>query len=244
MVGSEKYYAMKRLNQFFYFLFSFLFVSCNLLKEGNAYELKNSKYKSTTKGTPEYFWVQFNDTAMILYPFQNKKEVNKNNPHYFSFNENSRPDSLSFLNLSKFCFDIDVLTIPFKYRPSVKNFPNQLNTNFSGGVYAGFRNDFYHFYFSTDPVGGQKRELKHFGLGIGLFSGIGSSAINPWTTQNQVQSEYDGFVFMNGVAGIIAVNKLTFGLCAGIDILLDKNKSVWIYQHKPWMGLTVGLNIN
>ena len=235
---------MKGLNQFFYFVVAFLFSSCNLLKEGNTYELKNSKYKSTTKGNPEYFWVQFIDTAMILYPFLNKIEVNKNNPLYFSFNENSRPDSLTFLNLSKSCFDIDILTIPFKYRPSVKSFPNQLNTNFSGAVYAGFRNDFYHFYFSADPVGGQKRELKHFGFGFGIFSGFGSTAINSWTTQSQVQSEYDGFVFMNGVAGIIAVNKLTFGLGIGIDILLDKNKSSWIYQHKPWVGFTVGLNLN
>ncbi len=59
-----------------------------------------------------------------------------------------------------------------------------------------------------------------------------------------IQLEYDGFIFMNGVAGIVAVNRLTFGLGIGLDILLDKNKSYWIYQHKPWIGLTVGLNLN
>ncbi len=227
-----------------YFLVVFLFASCTLLKEGSAYELKNSRYKSTAKGKTEYFWVQFNDSLLSLFPYHNKIDVNKNNPLSFSLNGIPRSDSPPFLNLSKSGFDIDFLTIPFKYRPSVKNFPNQLNTNFSGGIYAGFRSDFYHFYYSTDPVGKQKSEQKHFGLGIGFFSGFGSTAINPWTTQSRVQSEYDGFVFMNGVAGIIAVNKLTFGLCTGIDFLLDKNKSAWIYQHKPWVGLTLGLNIN
>jgi len=59
-----------------------------------------------------------------------------------------------------------------------------------------------------------------------------------------VTSEYDGFLLMNGVAGLVAVNKLTFGLGLGIDHLLDKNKKYWIYNHKPWLGLTVGLNLN
>lgn len=235
---------MKELKKSFYCIVAFLFSSCNLLKEGNSYELKDSRYKSSINGKSEYFWVQFSDSVMTLFPFRNKIDVNKNTPLYFSFNENSQPGSPSFLNLSKTGFDIDFLTIPFKYRPSVKSFPNQLNTNFSGAVYAGLRRDLYHFFFSTDPVGGKKREVKHVGLGFGLFSGLGSTAINPWTTQSLVQSEYDGFVFMNGVAGIIAVNNFTFGLCIGFDILLDKNKKAWIYQQKPWAGLTVGLNLN
>lgn len=235
---------MKVSNRYFYLLAAFIFSGCNMLKEGTVYELNNGKYRSTITGKPKDFWVRFNDTAIVLYPYQNKKEVNKITPFHYSFNEASVTDSPSHLNFSRSSFDIDILTIPFKYRLSVKSFPNQLNTNFSGAVYAGFRKDYYHFYFKRNPLGEQKRELKQFGMGLGLFSGLGSTAINPWTTQSRVQSEYDGFVFMNGVAAILAANKLTFGLGLGMDILLDRNKSFWIYQHKPWVGLTVGLNLN
>jgi hypothetical protein len=136
--------------------------------------------------------------------------------------------------------------LPFlsKYRPSVKDFPNQLNASFSGAIYAGFRNDFYRFSYRSNDIGENRRKLNHLGVSFGLFSGIGSAAINPWVTQDQVPSEYDGLLFMNGLAGMIAIKKITFGLGLGVDHLLDKNNKYWIYHHKPWLGLTIGLNLN
>ena len=188
-------------------------------------------------------WAKFEDTVIRLYPLQNKNESKKNIPYLFYFTEVSAPGS-PYLKLKKTSFDIDVLTIPFKYRPSVIDFPNQLNANFSGAVYAGLRNDFYYFNYHSNDIGENRRKLNRLGISFGVFSGIGSSAINPWVTQDQVSSEYDGFLFMNGLAGLVAVNKLTFGLGLGVDYLLDKNKKYWIYHHKPWLGLTVGLNLN
>ncbi len=138
---------MKVLKYFFCLQIIFFFVSCNLLKENSTYELNNGRYKSTLTGKPKDFWVLYNDTLLTLYPFQNKKEVNKNEPLQFLFNESVKLGSPAFLILSKTSFDVDVLTIPFKYRPSKKGFPNQLNTNFSGAVYAGLRKDKYRFYF-------------------------------------------------------------------------------------------------
>ncbi|WP_165940196.1 MULTISPECIES: hypothetical protein [Dyadobacter] len=57
-------------------------------------------------------------------------------------------------------------------------------------------------------------------------------------------SEYDGLVWGKGIAGIIGINNFTIGLAIGFDNLLDKNKQVWIYQGKPWLGLAFGLNLN
>jgi hypothetical protein len=48
--------------------------------------------------------------------------------------------SVTFVNRS---FDLDVLTILFKYRPGISNFPNQLNTKFNGAGYLGYRSDLY-----------------------------------------------------------------------------------------------------
>ena len=234
---------MQLLKLSVYLLLLFIVTGCGLLKENGIYEMKNGRFKNTTTGMKQKVWVQFEDTVIRLYPLQNKNESKKNSMKLFSFTEVSAPGSPS-LKLKKSSFDIDVLTIPFKYRPSVKGFPNQLNANFSGAVYAGIRNDFYHFNYHTNDIGENRRKLNHLGVSFGVFSGIGSSAINPWVTQNRVSSEYDGFLFMNGLAGLVAVNKLTFGLGLGIDHLLDKNKKHWIYNRKPWIGLTVGLNLN
>ena len=234
---------MQLLKLSVYLLLLFMITGCGLLKDNAIYEMKNGRFKNTTTGMKQKVWVQFEDTVIRLYPLQNKNESKKNSPQFFSFTEVSDPGS-PYLKLKKSSFDIDVLTIPFKYRPSVKGFPNQLNANFSGAVYAGIRNDFYHFNYHTNDIGENRRKLNHLGVSFGVFSGIGSSAINPWVTQNRVSSEYDGFLFMNGLAGLVAVNKLTFGLGLGIDHLLDKNKKHWIYKRKPWIGLTVGLNLN
>lgn len=88
------------------------------------------------------------------------------------------------------------------------------------------------------------RYSNHYGLTVGVFSGFGSTLIGPWFTKDQVQLEYDGVVWTNGVAVSIAFNYLTIGLGLGWDKLLDTNKSVWIYQNKPWLGLVLGINLN
>lgn len=43
---------------------------------------------------------------------------------------------------------------------------------------------------------------------------------------------------------MIGVNNLTVGVGVGWDYLTDRDKAIWIYQNKPWIGVTIGLNIN
>jgi hypothetical protein len=68
--------------------------------------------------------------------------------------------------------------------------------------------------------------------------------MNPWVTNYQIDSEYDGLVWFNGFAGIIGVDNYSIGLAIGWDNLLDQNRRFWYYQQKPWLGLTFGININ
>lgn len=211
---------------------------CSILKENSFLEQENGKYKVSQNNTKQKSWIQFEDTIIRVSPLQSDADK-----FIFRFNEISDSGNSS-LRLIKSSFDIDVITIPFKYRPSVKEFPNQLNANFSGAIYAGYRNDYFKFHYKKNGLGEKRRKLSHFGFSYGLFTGIGSSAINPWVTLNQISSEYDGFLLMSGVAGLVAVNKITFGVGVGVDHLLDKNRKYWIYHQKPWLGLTVGLNLN
>lgn len=143
----------------------------------------------------------------------------------------------------KTSLDVDVMTILFKYRPSTSGFPRQLNTNFNGNIFLGYRVDRYKLKFNkTRP--GLKKELHHLGLTVGGFVGIGSTFISQWTTNNQTTDEYDGFILIRGISAMVAFNNLTFGAGLGWDYLTDRDKNIWIYQNKPWLGLTLSLNIN
>jgi hypothetical protein len=235
---------MKHLRGYLYFIVAFAVTGCSMLKENGTVALQNGRFKTNISGRSQKCWVRFEDTLISLYPLQSENNTDKSNPIIFSFNEMALPGSSPSLNLSGMSFDFDVITIPFKYRPAVKGVSNQFNTNFSGAVYAGILNDFYHFYYRTNPIGEQRRKMKHFGIGFGLINGFGSTIINEWTTHGQVLPEYEGFVFMSGAAAIVASNKLNFGLALGTDFLIDRNAKYWDYQRKPWFGLTLGLNLN
>jgi hypothetical protein len=140
--------------------------------------------------------------------------------------------------------DLDALTILFKYRPYTAGVPNQLNTNFNGAGYLGYRSDYYLLSYDKNPLNAYQRRMSHFAYSIGLFAGLGATSINHSMTNEQVQSDYDGVVITKGIAGLIGVGNLTFGAAIGLDHLIDRNHTLWIYQGKPWVGFTVGLNIN
>jgi len=142
-------------------------------------------------------------------------------------------------------FDLDFLSILVKYRPNVNGFPNQFNTSIlNGAVFIGYRTDIYRLHYHPTPFHTSKRDITHYGFSFGAFTGLGATRIDEYVTEGALNIQYDGVVNPSGIAAILAVNKLTFGLTGGVDHLLDKNHSYWIYQGKPWIGLSVGLNLN
>lgn len=147
----------------------------------------------------------------------------------------------SFLQTS---FDIDVLTIPFKYRFSTNGFPKQFTTQLNGGLYLGYRSDIYVLHYNKSPLGISTRSINHFGFSVGGFTGIGSTTMNSWVARDQITIEYEGVAWSKGVAAIAGLNNFTAGVAVGWDHLLDQNKVHWIYQGKPWVGFVFGLNLN
>ncbi|MCE6991868.1 hypothetical protein [Dyadobacter sp. CY323] len=141
-------------------------------------------------------------------------------------------------------FDVDIMTIPIKFRPSTSSFPKQFSNHLNGDVYLGYRTDLYRLSFEKDPIGRIHEKVKHYGLSGGFMTGFGLTPMNSWVTNNGINIEYDGLVWSKGIAVIMGLEKFTFGLIGGIDHLLDENKQLWIYQGKPYVGLAVGLNLN
>jgi hypothetical protein len=139
--------------------------------------------------------------------------------------------------------DLDALAVPFKFRPGSSKLPRQLDTEFNGNIYLGYRLDRFRLTYRNKP-GGLSQNLKQIGFSAGVFGGLGSTFISQWTTHGGTQDEYNGFILSRGLAFLVGFNNLTVGVGVGWDYLTDRDKDTWIYQNKPWYGLTVGLNVN
>jgi len=143
----------------------------------------------------------------------------------------------------KSTFDIDAITIPFKYRPKTANLPQTLNAGFNGNFFVGYRVDRFRVSHEKTPVG-IKRYQSRFGLAVGAFTGIGETEVNESTTDGGTTNEYHGFIFSRGFALILGFDKVTVGTALGFDRLSGRDRTTWIYQHKPWFGVTIGLDLN
>ena len=218
-------------------------IGCASLKESAKYGLNNGKYTLKTEKEPnKKIYLDNEDDTLIIYALDSNKTPTKNIYRLLPTLE-SLP-SPPKMNIKKKTFDVDLLTIPFKYRPSTSTVPNQLNTNFNGAVFIGYRSDLYKINYRKSPLNQFKRTIRHFGYSIGIINGIGTTAMTPTTTTYNIDIEYDGIVYFNGIGIILAIDNLTLGVSLGYDKLLDKNKTFWVYQNKPWLGLVLGLNLN
>jgi hypothetical protein len=47
-----------------------------------------------------------------------------------------------------------------------------------------------------------------------------------------------------GIAGFFESSMASFGVAAGFDHLLNRDREIWIYNKKPWVGFVVGVALN
>ena len=221
-------------------------LGCGIIKDTPKYQLSDGFYKSKIFQQPaKKVYADNREDTVFIYHVNTKTKLPDTSVHLkINFPQLLVNDNAKSHLLKQASFDIDFLTIPFKYRPAQKYFPRQFNTNLNGVIYLGYRNDIYQFRYKQIPLKNFQRHTWHYGFSFGLFTGLGGTSMNPWVTNNQIVTEYDGVVWSKGVAGIIAINNFTIGLAIGFDDLLDNNKKYWIYQAKPWVGFAFGLNLN
>lgn len=140
--------------------------------------------------------------------------------------------------------DVDITSILMKYRMPAYGMPAQLTTDLNMAVYAGWRFDSFHVNVRQDPLGKKQRRISERGFDFGFFAGPGSTLLSPFTTLNRRVDEYNGMIIQAGLAGFIESNIASFGIALGYDYLLGKDRSIWIYNQKPWLGFVVGIALN
>jgi hypothetical protein len=223
----------------------FILSSCESLKESSKYQFVEGYYKASIKGKTEKLYVLTGSDTIKAYRARDISGERIDTTHAFLFAfPPLKPDSFSSIGFTRNTLDFDILTILFKYRFPVNGFPPQLNASFNGALYLGYRTDVYKLSYKTTPMRYVKRTITHYGYSIGLFSGFGTARIDEYDTEGALNYEYDGLVNLTGIAIIAALDKLTAGLTIGVDHLLDKNNTIWINNGKPWIGISLGLNLN
>lgn len=224
-----------------------LLQSCHTLKSSPKYGFNEGYYKSRIyhKKLKQVYVVPGEDSIKVYtHKALQKAFVDPQQSLKIAFPANQKPDEFENYLFRRHSYDIDLTTIVFKRRPWVGEIPSQFSpASLNWSVYFGYRTDIYHLSYEQTPLRAYKRNISHYGFSMGLFTGIGVANINNMVTRENVTIPYDAAINVTGLAGFFAIERFTYGITFGYDHLLDQNRKHWIYQGKPWVGLSVGLNI-
>jgi len=223
----------------------FCLSSCETLKQSSKYQFNEGFYKVSDGKKKTKVYVLTGSDTIKEYSKESLAQPKIDTTKIISIAfPAQKPNQFTDRSFRQATFDADVLTVLFKYRPPAKGFPPQFNATFNGALFLGYRTDVYKLSYQATPLHIYKRRITHYGYSVGFFTGLGTARIDEYDTNNALAIEYDGLVNLSGLALILAADKLTAGITFGFDHLLDKNKTIWVNNGRPWLGLSLGLNLN
>jgi hypothetical protein len=195
--------------------------------------------------TPSRVYAEVVDDSIIIFPSNDKGNIELLNTFSSIGARVSRikPDNYFYRSCFRTnAFDVDLTSILFKSRQSRDDVPTQFSADLNFAIFTGFRRDLYKIVTPFHARQEVKSRITGIGFDLGVFAGIGSTPVNPTVTNDKISQQYDGMIFQKGVAGFLSINKISLGLALGFDNLLDKNKSSWIYNQKPYLGLIISVS--
>lgn len=223
----------------------FIAAGCAPLDEIYSHEFSSGYYRLKAPDTnSEKVYLNMDEDTITIFPLTDNVKsgginLTLSKSHQISsLRPGSDMHNSTFIRTS---VDIDLSTVLLKYRPGKADVPSQLNSNINGVFYTGFRKDYFKIKSNLSKINEIKTFIRHTGFDFGLFAGIGIAPINPTVTENNISQEYDGIVFQKGFSVFTTYENMSVGLAVGFDNLLDNNKSIWIYNNKPWFGIILGI---
>lgn len=218
--------------------------SCAPLEQIYSHKFDSGTYKLKVTGAEsEKIYLDLTDDSVTVYPL--KKNIQGITDASVMYNDKIssvvQGNPLYNALFVRTSADVDLSTVLLKFRPAMVDVQPQLNANVNGILYAGFRKDFFRFKIHTSPLGNKTAFVRHTGFDMGLFAGIGITPVTPTTTANRTVQEYDGIVFQKGFSAFATYEDMSVGIAVGFDNLTDNNRSIWIYNQKPWIGIVIGI---
>ena len=222
------------------------FSGCSIFRDSSKYSFNDGIYQTKRFSHNEVYVLKVDDDTIAVFPVIEFKDstaiLTKQRVNYTSMQKKFK-DNKVVHNFYRPSFDLDVMTIPIKYRPAAYTLPNQLTTNFNGAIFAGYRIDDYRVNYKRTPLNTYKQSVKHIGYSAGLYAGLGNTNIDQWSLKTAPDIQYEGMLFGYGIAANVAIERFTFGVAVGTDYLMDHYHTLWFYEGKPCVGFTVGLDI-
>lgn len=229
-------------SMFLTLLLGLLLGSCSTFEKASIHGLNSGYYKLKSENKVQDVYLDVTSDKIDVY---HKKEKMSDGDKFLSILPEPVDDPLKApIIFKKQGLDIDITSILLKYRPSVYGLPGQLTSDFNAAVYAGWRFDNYKIVSERDPLGNAYNKIANHGYDFGFLAGPGVSQINAFTTQNKSKNDYSGMIMQTGLAGFLETNTASFGMAIGFDFLLNRDKNIWIYHNKPWLGFIVGVALN
>ena len=232
------------LKIFIWFLPFLLLTGCAPFDKIYSHDFSSGNFKLKTPGElPENVYLTLKDDSVVVFRLSGKRTgtIDKSSCNGININSVIPGSFLYNSTLVKTSVDLDLSTVLLKFRPTRGDVPAQLNTHVNGLIYAGFRKDFFKIQTHSNELNETNSFVRHIGFDIGLFAGIGITPVNPTVTMNMTIQEYDGIIFQKGISVFATYENMSVGLAFGFDNLIDKNKIIWIYNQKPWIGIALGI---
>lgn len=217
--------------------------SCNTIEKASNHGFNSGYYKlKSENNTIKNVYLDITDEQINVYQHKKRQVDHKQ----FLTIPLKTTDSLLFNQIvfKKQSLDFDLTSILFKYRPSTDGLPAQLTTDLNIALYTGWRHDSYQIKSKKDPLDKSYYKINNRGYDFGVFAGPGTTLVSPFTTRNKRSDEYNGMIIQGGVAGFLELSMASFGFAVGYDYLLSKDRNIWIYNNKPWVGFVVGIALN
>jgi hypothetical protein len=236
---------MRIIKPFLLLTFFLLQAGCTPFDKIYSHDFNDGYFKlKTPDKTPERIYLKLTDDSIGVYPVlaDDKSKIPDTVNFYRTKLNSITPGTLLYNStFIKTSADIDLSTVLLKFRPSAGDVPSQLNANLNGVLYTGFRKDYFKIKSSFSPLRKTTSYIRHTGFDFGVFAGIGITPVNYTVTMNRTFQEYDGIVFQKGISIFATYENMSVGLALGFDNLLDQNKSIWVFNNKPWIGLVLGI---
>jgi len=201
------------------------------------YDLKSEKAGSLKVYADVY------DDSLVLYQMKSAitKEVDPESGKAIEISSINPDNDLYGSRFIKNSVELDLSTIPVKFRPSISGVPVQMNSNLNALLYLGARKDYFIIKSLESPVNRNYSFIRQMGFDFGIFAGLGITPVNPSVTQDNISIEYDGIVFQKGIGAFITVNYISVGITLGFDNLMSSDSKTWIYNNRPYLGLALGI---
>src|ERR1700743_2093072 len=129
--------------------------SCTMIRQSAKRNFNDGIYTTNRFSKNEVYVLHIDDDTLSVFPVLEFKDSTailvKQRVNYIA-NQKKFKDNKTNRTFYRPSVDVDLMTIPLKYRFAAAELPNTLTTNFSGAVFAGYRTDEYRLNYKRTPL--------------------------------------------------------------------------------------------